>query len=231
MNIIIFGAPGAGKGTQCKHIVSKYGMFQLSTGDVIRREIAERTDLGLIIQPIVEAGKLPDSAIVNKLVEQTVHRELHKGIVFDGYPRTLDQGLFLSELLKGHESKIDCIILLEVDENLLIERLLKRFSCVDCGEIYSASFNAPKVDGVCDKCGGSNFVHRADDNEEVIRTRFESFRRDTKDIIQYYDEKASVIRIDGNQPIAVVTEAIDQIIEKRLTDLKSLPTYMVDFRG
>lgn len=222
MNIILFGPPGAGKGTQCKYIAEKYGLFKLSTGDMIRQEIQDQTEFGLLVKPIVEAGKFPNSDLVNKMVEQTVLREGNRGIVFDGYPRTLGQGQFLESLYEKTNSKIDCILLLEVDEEKLIQRLLNRYTCADCGSIYSTTFNKPKVDGVCDKCAGTNFVHRADDTEEVIRTRFDTFRRETADIIQYYDHKGYVTRIDGNQAIEAVTKQIDQVIEKKQAELDSL---------
>ncbi len=219
MNIILFGPPGAGKGTQCIHIAEKYGLFKLSTGDMIRQEIKEQTEIGKRVQEIVESGQFPDSVLVNQMVAACVKRlKGSKGVVFDGYPRTLDQGLFLDELFEKIQFKIDCIIMLDVDEEQLIPRILSRFTCATCGAIYSEA-NQPKTKGVCDKCGGTEFVQRADDTEEVIRTRFDTYRRETEGIIQYYDQQGRVTHVDGNQSIEKVTAAIDRIIEEKQAEL------------
>lgn len=220
MNLILFGPPGAGKGTQCIHIAEKYGLYKLSTGDMIRQEIKDKTSLGLQIQPIVESGKFPDSDLVNQMVASTILRlKETNGIVFDGYPRTLAQGQFLDDYLKGLGKKIDCIILLDVTEDHLVSRILGRFTCATCGAIYSSSCSMPSVEGVCDTCGGVEFVHRADDTEEVIRTRFDIYKRETEDIIQYYDQRGSVIRIDGNKSIDEVTKLIDRVIDDKKSEL------------
>lgn len=219
MNIILFGPPGAGKGTQCLHIAEKYGFYKLSTGDMIRQEIKDQTEIGKRVQAIVESGQFPDSSLVNEMVEATVRRLKGKqGIVFDGYPRTLDQGQFLDNLCEEIHTKIDLIIMLDVDQDQLIPRILSRVTCADCGAIYSDG-QPPKVSGVCDKCGGTQLVHRADDNEQVIRTRFETYHRETEGIIQYYDQQGRVIHIDGNQSIEEVTRAVDQIIDEKQAQL------------
>lgn len=219
MNIILFGPPGAGKGTQCLHIAEKYGLYKLSTGDMIRQEIKDQTEIGKQVQTIVESGKFPDSAMVNQMVETTVQRlKDSKGIVFDGYPRTLDQGKFLDELFMRMNSRIDCIIMLDVDEAQIIPRILSRYTCSNCGAIYSDA-QQPRVQGVCDKCGGKEFLHRADDTEEVLHTRFETYRRETEEIIKYYDGQGRVTHIDGNQTIEQVTKAIDQIIDEKQAEL------------
>jgi adenylate kinase len=219
LNLILFGPPGAGKGTQCEHISEKYGLYKLSTGDMIRQEIKDQTAIGRQVQAIVESGKFPDSDLVNKMVESTVKRlKGSKGIVFDGYPRTLDQGEFLDGLFGELHAKIDCIIMLDVDEDHLVPRILSRFTCATCGAIYSDA-RMPLKEGICDKCGDSEFVHRADDTEDIIRTRFDTYRRETEEIIQYYDQQGRVIHIDGNQSIETVTEAIDRIIDNKQAEL------------
>lgn len=219
MNIILFGPPGAGKGTQCAHIAQRFGLYKLSTGDLIRQEIKDQTEIGMRVQAIVESGAFPDSSLVNEMVESIVRRLSGKqGIVFDGYPRTLEQGEFLDKLLERLNSKIDCIIMLDVEEDQLIPRILSRVTCSNCGAIYSDGA-PPKISGVCDSCGGTDLVHRADDTESVIRTRFETYHRETQGIIQYYDQQGRVVHIDGNQPIETVTRVIDQIIEDKQADI------------
>jgi adenylate kinase len=219
LNIILFGPPGAGKGTQCAHIAEKYGLFKLSTGDMIRQEIKDQTEIGVKVKAIVESGAFPSSDLVNEMVAVTVKR-LHgsKGIVFDGYPRTLGQGRFLDSLMQELDSKIDSIIMLDVDEDHIIPRILSRYTCAQCGAIYSDTQKPTKA-GVCDKCGSANFVHRADDTEEVLRTRFETYRRETEEIIQYYDQQGLVTHIDGNQSIEAVTKTIDRIIDEKQAEL------------
>jgi adenylate kinase len=220
LNIILFGPPGAGKGTQCSHIAEKYGLYKLSTGDMIRQEIKDQTDLGKLVQPIVESGKFPDSDLVNQMVVATLTKlKGSKGIVFDGYPRTLGQGQFLDDIFKNLKMKIDCIIRLDVDEDHLVARILARFTCATCGTIYSSTSNMPLIKGVCDKCAGTEFIYRADDTEEVIRTRFDTYRRETEDIIQYYDQQGKVINIDGNQSIERVTQLIDRVIDDKQAGL------------
>jgi adenylate kinase len=219
LNLILFGPPGAGKGTQCAHIAEKYGLYKLSTGDMIRSEIKDQTEIGKKVKSIVEAGKFPDSDLINEMVASTVlSLKNHKGVVFDGYPRTLSQGQFLDSFLKENGTKIDCIIMLDVDEEHLISRILTRLTCVNCGAGYSSS-NMPKVEGVCDKCGGTEFSQRADDSEDVIRTRFDTYRRETEDIIQYYDQRGDVTHIDGNQSIKAVTGLVDQVIDEKQANL------------
>ncbi len=220
MNIILFGPPGAGKGTQCTHIAEKYGLYKLSTGDMIRQEIKDRTLIGKKVQEIVESGKFPDSEIINQMVASTILKlKGSKGIVFDGYPRTLDQGQFLDGFLNENGMKIDSIIMLNVDEEHLISRILNRFTCAKCGVIYSSSSHMPIIEGVCDKCGSTEFIQRADDTEEVIRTRFDTYKRETEDIIQYYDGQGCVVRIDGNQSIETVTSLIDRVIDDKQAEL------------
>lgn len=217
----MFGPPGAGKGTQCSHIADKYGLYKLSTGDMIRQEIKNQTEIGKKIQAIVESGELPDSNMVNEMVANIIDQHKKgKGFVFDGYPRTLAQGQFLDAYLQKLDMGIDRAVMLDVDEDNLLNRILGRYSCAACGEVYSERGRKPHMEGVCDKCGSRDFIRRADDTEDVMRTRLHAYRRDTEDIISYYDQQGRLIRVEGNQSVADVTEAIDKILDEKKAEFR-----------
>jgi adenylate kinase len=223
LKLILFGPPGAGKGTQCKEIVKKFDFFQLATGDMIRAEIAAGSEIGKKVQQIVEAGKFPSSDLVNEMVVKTiVDHWSDKGIVFDGYPRTFGQGEFLDRFLAKRGSQIDCAIMLEVNEKDLIDRIEKRYSCLDCGQMYAQGVSDPKVDGVCDKCGSKQFGKRADDNADVMRTRLKTYHAETEEIINYYDNKGLLIRINGTDSIENVRLQIEKIVEAKQTELNEV---------
>lgn len=223
MNLILFGPPGAGKGTQCSQLVKKFDFYQLSTGDMIRSEIAQGSDLGNAVKEIVESGKFPNSDLINEMVEATATRKIGgKGIVFDGYPRTLEQGQFLDELLARLDTKVHCAIMLSVDEDDLLERIENRYSCLDCGQLYAHGVNDPKEHGVCDRCGSINFGKRADDNAEIMRTRLQTYKNQTQDIINFYEDKGLLIRVNGNDSIENVSREIEKIVEAKQTELKEV---------
>lgn len=229
MIIIMFGPPGAGKGTQCKYIADRYGFFQLSTGDMIRKEIADGSALGLQVKAIVEAGGFPSSDIVNDMVKSTVTRlKDSEGILFDGYPRTLDQGIYLEGLLKDLGLGVDVAIMLDVDEGELISRIEGRFQCASCGEIYSMAKGMPKAEGICDKCGSTEFKRRADDSAEVMKNRLTTYRSETQEIIDYFDKQGLLIRLDGGRTIESVQADIATIIEKKQTKTHKRSVNMVD---
>ncbi|RKF21895.1 adenylate kinase [Altericroceibacterium spongiae] len=213
MNIILLGPPGAGKGTQSGRLVEKHGMRQLSTGDMLRAAVAAETPVGLEAKAVMERGELVSDEIVSALIDAELSAMGPSvGAIFDGYPRTGDQARQLDAILAGHDRQLDHVIELEVDLEALIERITGRFSCAKCGEGYHDTFKRPKVEGVCDKCGSTEFKRRKDDNEEAVRTRMEEYRKKTAPILPYYEERGIVTRVDGMADMNAVSAEIEKVL-------------------
>ena len=215
MNIILLGPPGAGKGTQASHLVETYGMVQLSTGDILRAAVKEGTEVGKLADEIMKSGKFfPDELMAQILGEHMDKLDAKTGIIFDGYPRTEKQAELLDQLMADRHRNLDHVIELEVNEDALVERIVGRYTCATCGEGYHDKFKQPKVAGVCDKCGGTEFKRRPDDNEETVRTRMAEYRAKTEPILPIYEARGLVSRVDGMAPINEVTAAICKILDK-----------------
>lgn len=213
MNIILLGPPGAGKGTQSGLLVEHHGMRQLSTGDMLRAAVKAGTPVGLRAKAVMEAGQLVSDEIVSDLIDAELSAMgPDTGAIFDGYPRTEAQAVALDALLAKHDRQLDHVIELAVDEDALVERITGRFTCGSCGEGYHDTFKQPAVDGVCDRCGGTEFKRRPDDNEETVRTRMAEYRAKTAPILPYYDARGLVSRVDGMAHIDSVTKAIDKVL-------------------
>jgi adenylate kinase len=190
MNLILLGAPGAGKGTQAKRLQDTLCIIQLSTGDMLRSEVASGSELGRKAENIIQAGQLvPDELMIDLIDKRIDHDDCRKGFILDGFPRTVPQASALDRLLTEKKLKIDHVLVLDSDDEALVERITGRFTCVQCGAGYHERFQRPKVDGVCDKCGGTKFSRRADDNAETVRARLKTYHEVTTPIIDYYREK------------------------------------------
>lgn len=213
MNLLIVGAPGAGKGTMSNFIVEKYHLVHISTGDMLRQEIKDDTEIGKLAKELIARGELvPDSIINDMIVARLSADDVKQGFLFDGYPRTLSQAESLTEILKGLGKKIDAVINLNVSDDILIKRIEGRRLCSKCGASYNIFFSAPQTEGVCDKCGGKLSI-RADDNAESLKIRLEEFRRNTQPVIEYY-EKLNVIKdINANADRYVEFEDIKKALE------------------
>jgi adenylate kinase len=213
LNIILLGPPGAGKGTQASRLVSDRGMVQLSTGDMLRAAVKAGTEVGRQAKAVMDAGGLVSDEIVSALIgEKLETMTADQGAIFDGYPRTQAQAESLDQILAQHGRKLDHVIELQVDEDKLVERIVGRFTCANCGEGYHDRFKLPKVEGTCDVCGAHEFKRRPDDNEETVRTRMAEYRAKTAPILPYYEAKNLVSRVDGMADIAEVGTAIDAIL-------------------
>ena len=213
MNIILLGPPGAGKGTQAHRLVEEHGMRQLSTGDMLRAAVKAQTEVGKQAKAIMDAGELVSDDIVSALIDdELAAMSSDTGAIFDGYPRTRAQAEQLDALLAKHDRKLDRVIELQVDEDALVDRITGRFTCAACGEGYHDRHKTPEKDGVCDKCGGTEFKRRPDDNEETVRHRMQVYRSETAPILPYYEEQGLVSRIDGMGSITEVTRSIDALL-------------------
>ncbi len=215
LNIILLGPPGAGKGTQAALLVEKYGMVQLSTGDMLRETRKANTPLGRQVADVMDSGALVSDEIVSAMIDaKLASLSTETGVIFDGYPRTEAQAVSLDGLLTSHSRTLDRVIELAVDEDALVARIVGRFTCGQCGEGYHDTFKQPATVGVCDKCGSTEFKRRADDNEDTVRTRMAEYRGKTAPILPIYEARDLVSRVDGMAAIADVTLAIDAILTR-----------------
>jgi adenylate kinase len=214
LKAIIFGAPGAGKGTYSSRLQTKFNLDAISTGDIFRESIKSDSELGRKVKSFVEKGALvPDEVVTEVLKERLSKIPEGKGFILDGYPRTLEQAKNLETI-----TNIDVVIQLDVPDWIIIERLTSRRQCKNCGAVYNLRFLKPKVEGVCDKCGGQLY-QRADDNEEVIKNRLQVYANMTKPLVEYFKSK--------NLPfVTAVTTSLDQapepIVEDLIEQLKKL---------
>lgn len=213
MNVILLGPPGAGKGTQAKLMEDRFNLTQLSTGDMLREEVKVGSVLGMTAKSIMDAGHLvPDDLIITMISERIDQSTDRNGIILDGFPRTTAQAEALDAMLEDKGLKLDYVIQLELDENIVIERLTGRFSCKMCSAGYHDSFNKTKVDGVCDDCGSTEFVRRSDDNEETARSRLSAYHEQTAQILPFYENKGSLDTIAGLGEIGDVFGRIEGVI-------------------
>ncbi|MGH6989367.1 MAG: adenylate kinase [Stellaceae bacterium] len=212
MNVILLGAPGAGKGTQAKRLEEKFGLVQLATGDMLRAERASGSALGNEVQAIMDAGQLVSDDIMIALIASRIDRLGGQGFILDGFPRTVPQAEALDRMLAEKGLHLDRVIEMAVDEAALIDRLAGRFTCASCGASYHDKNHRPRRDGVCDVCGGTEFVRRADDRPEAVKTRLEAYRRQTAPILPYYRGKAILTQIDGMAEIDQVTREIEGVV-------------------
>lgn len=213
MNIILLGPPGAGKGTQAKFLEEKFGMIQLSTGDMLRGAIKRGEPLGIEARKHMDEGRLvPDQLIIDMIAECIVKPECEKGFILDGFPRTVPQAEALDKMLATHNKKLGAVIELKVDESALIDRVTGRFTCAKCGTGYHEKYKPTKLEGVCDICGGTEFVCRPDDNPETMKTRLKAFHEQTAPILPYYKSKGLLKTVDGMMDMTHVRDAIEQII-------------------
>lgn len=213
MNIILLGPPGAGKGTQAERLERSHQMVQLSTGDMLRTEVASGSELGQQAKQIMESGQLmPDDIVIQIVAEQLCRDECEFGFTLDGFPRTEAQARSLDGIMREKGLKLHGVIEMKVDDDALTERITGRFSCAKCGAGYHDKYHRPKVEGVCDECGGTEFKRRADDNEETVRQRLAAYHAVTEQILPFYREKSILRTVDGMAPIDEVTRQIEDAI-------------------
>jgi adenylate kinase len=212
--LILLGAPGAGKGTQAHEVARIYGVPHLSTGDMFREHVAQNTTLGQKARPIMESGQLVPDEIVLGMVEERISRpDCAGGFVLDGFPRTLGQAERLEELLKRLPLKPPLVVDLVVDHEAVIRRIVARRTCSKCGAIYNVGVQMPRVEGVCDNCGGK-VSQRADDREDVVRNRLQAYEKATRPLVDFYRQRGRLREVDGSRDIATVQAGLLAVIDR-----------------
>ncbi|UZW13972.1 adenylate kinase [Clostridium pasteurianum] len=212
MKIILLGPPGAGKGTQAKQISTKYNIPHISTGDIFRKNISEKTELGVKAQSYIDKGLLvPDELTIDIIKDRLDNEDCKNGFLLDGFPRTVKQAEALELFLNQKGDKIDYVLLVKVPESSILERMTGRRVCLKCGASYHIKFNPPKVLGKCDACN-SDIIQRKDDSEETVKERIDVYNKQTEPLIEYYDDKKIMHSIDGTQDIEVVFKSISDIL-------------------
>ena len=213
MKLILLGPPGAGKGTQAQQLAKNRNLIQLSTGEMLRAAVKAGSEIGLKAKALMDKGELvSDDVVVGIIAERIEKPDCKNGFILDGFPRTLQQAAALDTMLASKGDRMDAVIELKVDYNRLVERIVGRYACAKCGEGYHDRFKRPKVRGVCDVCGSTEFTRRADDNAETVTTRMMAYYRETSPLIGYYFCKGNLHAVDGMAPIGDVTRQIDEIL-------------------
>lgn len=209
MRIVLLGAPGSGKGTQAKKIMDARGIPQISTGDLLRAAVRDGTALGLRAKAAMDAGELvADEVVIGMIRERLDAADTANGFILDGFPRSNVQAEALDAMLTEAGQPIDAALLINVPFENLVKRLTGRRTCADCGQMYNVYFSPPQKDGVCDRCGGTELQHRADDNEDTITNRLEVYRTQTAPVVDFYKDQGKLASVDGEGPLEEIYQRI-----------------------
>ncbi|MEZ0360330.1 MAG: adenylate kinase [Hydrogenobacter sp.] len=210
MILVFLGPPGAGKGTQAKLLSQEFGFRHISTGDMLREAVKNKTPLGLKAKEYMDRGDLVPDELVIAMVEEIILQE--KDVVLDGFPRTIGQALSLKDMLRKHAKDVDKVFLFDIDDEIVVERLSGRRVCPNCGSVYHVKFSPPKKDEICDVCG-TKLIQREDDKEEVIRRRLEVYRRQTAELVDFYKKENKLISLDSRKGIEDLYGDIKKAVE------------------
>lgn len=218
MRLIFLGPPGVGKGTQAVKLSQKYGIPHISTGDALREAVARGTEIGLKAKSYMDRGSLvPDEVVIGIIRERLAQDDCKKGFILDGFPRTVRQAEALDEILKDMGMKLDAVLNVEAPDEVIIERLSGRRTCKNCGRVYHVIYMPPKREGVCDVCGGELY-QRDDDKPEAIARRLRVYKEQTAPLIEYYEGKGKLHRIDGSRDVDAVFRQITELLEGEKAD-------------
>lgn len=213
LHIVLTGAPGCGKGTQARLLKERVAIPHLSTGEMLRAEAAKGTPLGLEIKALIDGGNLvPDEMIINMLSKRIDEDDCKNGFILDGFPRTLPQAQVLDEMLAKKGITLDAVIEIQVPDEIIMERILGRYACMKCGQGYHDKYQKPKVYGVCDNCGGTEFYRRIDDNKTTVQNRLVNYRALTYPTIPYFEKEGLLRCVDGTGAIEAVAKKIDSLL-------------------
>ena len=213
MNIILMGLPGAGKGTQAEKIVATYGIPHISTGDMFRAAMQQQTELGLKAKSFMDKGELVPDEVTNGIVKERLQQaDTEKGFLLDGFPRTQAQAEALDKIMQDLNRSIDAVINIEVNPEILMQRLTGRIICRNCGSTYHKTNNPPKVEGTCDRCGSHDFYQREDDKPETVENRIQINIEQSKPILNYYNAKGLLRNVDGESGIDNLFQTIQSIM-------------------
>lgn len=214
MDLILLGLPGAGKGTQAEKMVQEYNIPHISTGDMFRSATKNKTPLGLEAKKYMDAGELVPDEVTNNIVKERLQEDdVQDGFLLDGYPRTLNQSKALKENLQDIDRKLDAVIYLNTSKDVLIERLAGRYICSECGATYHKLNNPTEVEGVCDRCGGTEFYQREDDKPEIVKKRIEVNEKQTNKLVDFYKDEGILVELDGNRDSDEVFAEIQELLE------------------
>ncbi|TNE37026.1 MAG: adenylate kinase [Alphaproteobacteria bacterium] len=214
MILILLGPPGAGKGTQAQRLQDKHGLIQLSTGDMLRAAVAAGTEVGLKAKAVMERGELVSDEIMTGIISDRLGEpDTKNGVILDGFPRTEAQAEALDKMLLAKGLKLDAVIEMKTDDDILVERITGRYTCANCGAGYHDSFLKPKVEGVCDKCGGTEFTRRSDDVAETVISRLKAYHDQTAPLLPYYRQKGILKQVDGMAGIDEVTRQMEDALQ------------------
>lgn len=213
MNLILVGPPGAGKGTQAQRLEKTFNIIQLSTGDMLRSEVASGSNLGLQAKEVMDSGELvSDEVIIAMILSRIDKADCNNGFILDGFPRTTPQAEALDVMLNDKGIQIEHVIEIEVDDDAMVTRITGRYTCAGCGKGYHDEFKKPITEGVCNECGGTEFTRREDDNAETVRSRLGAYHEQTAPVLGYYKEKGILRGVDGMAAIDDVTEQLIGIV-------------------
>lgn len=218
LHLVMTGAPGTGKGTQAGVLRREYGICHLSTGEMLREEVKKGTPVGNRLKDHLAAGGFaPDELMIEMVSARIDQNDCSKGFILDGFPRTIKQAEELEKMLKEKGIVLNAVLEIQVPDDVIVDRILGRYTCMTCGESYSDKYHKPAVPGVCDICGGTKFSRRLDDTKETIERRLEKYRNFTYPTISYYRDKGLLCSVDGNGTVDVVAARIDEALKNRLS--------------